>query len=540
MGTIKIIFIFILIFIVSINGNAQWTTDTVLNTLVADSEVGDMQAIGSSEGKTYVVFWKSVAPPVNYELRLQILNVDGFQLLGNDGMLVSDAIPMSTYTVIWSIVTDNEDNLYIGITGTGSGEPAFVFKLDAEGNHLWGPNGVNVGTGYSVTVLPLSTGEAIVSWFPEGESVMQKYDASGNAIWGSTQSIIEGGNDTVPANMFELTNGDYIMIFHSLTFGINSNLFAQRYNSSGVLQWTNPTQISNYGTVFNTTYDGLQDGDVVYMGYKASPGNRFDSFLQRIDADGTLPWGINGSDFDTNATDYEMDTKIAFEEGSNYIWSSCTYTNSSQSEKGEYIQKFDKETGARMFTDNAKEIFPIGSEKVHAGSMYLINDFPLLLIKDGLDNGVSPTSLHALMLDENGDFAWPEETRPLAIYSANKRRIQFTKPANNQSVTVFIEDKGAGSKIYAQNFTEEILAINDHEFESNLSFVNPVTTNLEVKFKNTISAISIYNILGQTIFELKNNSSNEVSINTENWNSGVYLMKLYSDVGVVLKQIIKN
>ena len=540
MGTIKIIFIFILIFIVSINGNAQWTTDTVLNTLVADSEVGDMQAIGSSEGKTYVVFWKSVAPPVNYELRLQILNVDGFQLLGNDGMLVSDAIPMSTYTVIWSIVTDNEDNLYIGITGTGSGEPAFVFKLDAEGNHLWGPNGVNVGTGYSVTVLPLSTGEAIVSWFSEGESVMQKYDASGNAIWGSTQSIIEGGNNTVPANMFELTNGDYIMIFHSLTFGINSNLFAQRYNSSGVLQWTNPTQISNYGTVFNTTYDGLQDGDVVYMGYKASPGNRFDSFLQRIDADGTLPWGINGSDFDTNATDYEMDTKIAFKEGSAYIWSSCNYTNTSQSEKGEYIQKFDKETGARMFSNNAKEIFPIGSEKVHAGSMYLINDFPLLLIKDGLDNGVSPTSLHALMLDENGDFAWPEETRPLAIYSANKRRIQFTKPANNQSVTVFIEDKGAGSKIYAQNFTEEILAINDHEFESNLSFVNPVTTNLEVKFKNTISAISIYNILGQTIFELKNNSSNEVSINTENWNSGVYLMKLYSDVGVVLKQIIKN
>ena len=536
----KIIFSFLVLFIVSMNCYAQWTTDTVLNTLVVDSEGGDMQAIGTSEGKTYVVFWKSVAPPVNYELRLQILNVDGSQLLGNDGMLVSDAIPMSTYTVIWSIVKDNEDNLYIGITGTGSGEPAFVFKLDAEGNHLWGANGVNVGSGYSVTVLPLSTGEAIVSWFPEGESVMQKYDASGNNIWGATQAIIEGGNDTVPANIFELSNGDYIMVFHSLTFGINSNLFAQRYNSSGILQWTNPIQLSNYGTVFNRTYDGLQDGDTVYMGYTVSPGNRFDSFLQRIDADGTLPWGINGSDFDTNATDYEMDTKIAFEEGSNYIWSSCTYTNTSQSEKGEYIQKFDKETGARMFTDNAKEIFPIGSEKVHAGSMYLINDFPLLLIKDGLDNGVSPTSLHALMLDENGDFAWPEETRPLATYSANKRRIQFTKPANNQNVTVFIEDKGTGSKIYAQNFTEEILAINDNEFESNLSFINPVTTIWEVKSKDTIFAISIYNVLGQTIFELKNNSSNEVSINTEIWNSGIYLMKVNSQIDTILKQIIKN
>jgi hypothetical protein len=536
----KIIFLFVLTFIASVNCYAQWTTDTVLNTLVVDSEGGDMQAISTSEGKTYVVFWKSVAPPVNYELRLQILNADGYQLLGNDGMLVSDVIPMSTYTVIWSIVTDNEDNLYIGITGTDNGEPAFVFKLDTEGNHLWGSNGVNVGSGYSVTILPLSSGEAIVSWFPEGESVMQKYDASGNDIWGVTQTIIEGGNETVPANMFELSNGDYIMVFHSLTFGINSNLFAQRYNSSGVLQWTSPIQLSNYGTVFNRTYEGLQDGDIVYMGYTASPGSRFDSFLQRIDPDGTLPWGINGSDFADNQTDYEMDTTIAFDEESDYIWSSCNYTNSSQSEKGEYIQKFDKETGARMFSNNAKEIFPIGSEKVHAGSIYLLNDSPLLLIKDGLDNGVSPTSLHALMLDENGDFAWPEETRPLATYSANKGRIQFTKPANNQSVAVFIENKGAGSKIYAQNFTEEILAITDHEFESNLSFVNPVTSNLEVKFKNTISAISIYNILGQTIFELKNNSSNEVSINTENWNSGIYLMKLYSNVGVILKQIIKN
>jgi len=536
----KIIFLLVVTFIASLNCYAQWTTDTVLNTLVADSEGGDMQAIGTSEGKTYVVFWKSVAPPVNYELRLQILNIDGSQLLGSDGMLVSDAIPMSTYTVIFSIVKDYEDNLYIGITGTGSGEPAFVFKLDAEGNHLWGANGVNVGSGYSVTVLPLSTGEAIVSWFPEGESVMQKYDSSGNAIWGATQAIIEGGNDTVPANIFELSNGDYIMVFHSLTFGINSNLFAQRYNSSGILQWTNPTQLSNYGTVFNRTYDGLQDGDIIYMGYTASPSSRFDSFLQRIDPDGILPWGINGSDFATSQTDYEMDTKIAFDEESDYIWSSCNYTNPNQSEKGEYIQKFDKVTGARMFSDNAKLIFPIGSEKVHVGSMYLINNFPLLLIKDGLDNGVSPTSLNALMLDENGDFAWLEETRPLATYSANKRRIQFTKPVNNQNVTVFIEDKGTGSKIYAQNFQDVLLAINDNELNNSLSFVNPVTSNWELKSNYAMTSISIFNVLGQRIMDINTISSKEITMNTQSWKSGIYIINIETEEGTINKRLIKN
>ena len=75
MKTNKIIFLFLVTFIASMNCYAQWTTDTVLNTLVADSEGGDMKAIGTSEGKTYVVFWKSVAPPVNYELNYLSNNI---------------------------------------------------------------------------------------------------------------------------------------------------------------------------------------------------------------------------------------------------------------------------------------------------------------------------------------------------------------------------------------------------------------------------------------------------------------------------------
>ena len=147
--------------------------------------------------------------------------------------------------------------------------------------------------------------------------MIQKYDSTGAAEWETTASISEDGNDTVPANMFELSDGDFILVFHSITFGINSNLFAQRFTSSeGTAQWANPTQIANYGTVFNTAYDGLQIGDEVLHGlYKASPGSRFDSFLQRIDPDGTLPWGINGSDFDTNQTDYEMDTRDSLSRG---------------------------------------------------------------------------------------------------------------------------------------------------------------------------------------------------------------------------------
>ena len=511
---------------------AQWTTDTAVNTLVADSEGGDMKAIGASDGKTYVVFWKVVAPPTNYELRLQILDVDGTQMLGADGILVSDSLPMSTFTVIWNIFVDTDDNLYIGVTGTDGGELAYAFKLDSSGERLWGSNGVNVGAGYAVNILPLSSGDVIVSWFStSGQALMQRYDASGNTVWGSTQPIVEGGNNTVPANMFELSNGDYIVVFHSTTFGINSNLFAQRYNDAGVLQWTSPTQLSTLGTVWNTTYSGLQDGDVVYMGYKASPGLRFDSYLQRLDPDGTLPWGINGSDFDTNQTDYEMDTRIAFTSGSQYIWSACTYTNSSQGQKGEYVQKFDKNTGDRLLTDNAKQVYPIGSENIHAGSLQLKNDSPLFLLKSGLDNGATPTTLGVVYLDENGDFVWPEESRPIATFAANKSRIQYTKPVNNQSVAVFIEEKSVEPKIYAQNFIDEVLGNDEFNIQTIISYNNPVDNQLKIESNLDVEHLEVYSILGQRIEAEYFTNQNEVIVDTSSWGTGIYLVTVGTNDG---------
>ncbi|MCD4679182.1 MAG: PKD domain-containing protein [Bacteroidales bacterium] len=449
---------FLLSFFIFINVNAQWTPDTSLNTLVADSQCGDMKAIGTSDGQTYVVFWKVVPAPVNYELRLQLLDVSGYKQFGPDGMLISNNLSMSTWTAIMSITVDNNDNLYIGLTGTTTGA-GFAFKMDINGNHLWGANGVTFNDGWQVIILPLSSGDAIVSWNATGPALMQKYDASGNAIWAAPQPVVSGSSSTAPGNLFELSDGDYIMVFHVVGFGISSTLYAHRYNGNGAPQWTLPTQLSNKGTVFNTSYSGTQDGDNIYYGYKGSTGMRFDSFVVRLNPDGTLPWGINGMDFDINQTDYEMDTKIAFSIGSQYVWAICTYMNTGQSESGEYVQKFDKVTGARQFTNNAKMVYAISNgHKQHASSLFLINDQPFFMLKTGFDNGVTPTTLRSLMLNANGDFAWTEETRPLATYPANKQRTHLTQPVNGQAVAVFIEDKSSGSKIYAQNFTDDVIA----------------------------------------------------------------------------------
>lgn len=527
MKTISTIICFLTVFIAS----AQWSSDTDQNTLVAESGELDVLARGTSDGQTYVVSWKNVAAPTFIELRLQIMDADGNQKLGNDGMLVSDQIPMSSYTVIMSATVDADDHLYIGVTGTGGGDPAFVFKMDADGNHLWGANGVQVGSGNVVTILPLSNEQAIVSWMGASGAVMQKFDENGVALWASEKPIEQGTSTTAPANLFEISNDNFIVVFHSLLFGINSYLYAQRYDTDGNPVWANPIQIADRATAFNRSYTGLQDGDIVYMGYFASAGTRFDSYLQRIEPDGTLPWGINGSDFDVNESDYEMETEIAFEPGSQYIWSVATYRDMNQSQRGEYVQKFDKDSGDRELTDSAKEVFAIGTSKSHAGQLRLRNGSPLFLIEDGDNDGVSPTTLNAVYLDEDGDFAWPEETLPVATFAASKKRVNFTKKGNMQNVAVFAEDKGAGSKIYAQNVIDDTVGMEDF-FNGTVFFSNPVKNEMLINSKSSIVGISIFNILGQQIFSFKYNAENAVSINTQSWTSGIYLMNISMDGGV--------
>ena len=467
--------LFFIALILTFNISAQWTSLTDVNTEVVTSNSDDIKAIGTASGKTYIVFWKVVGAPVNYELRLQVLNTMGIKELGEDGILVSSTLPMSTSTAISKISIDQNDNIYIGVTGTNTGE-GFAFKMDINGNHLWNPDGINLGSGYVVTIQALSNGEALIAWYANGQTLMQKFTASGSPIWSANQQVSNGlSGNKAPADLFELSNNEFVLIFHVITFQIYSNLYAQKYDASGSPQWTAPIQLSNKATTYNTSYSSAKDNDVIYYGYKANGSNHFDSYLQRINSDGTLPWGINGKDFDVNQTDYEMDTKIAFAPGSQFVWSICNYTNTGQSSFGVSIQKFDKSSGDRQFTDNARVIYPIGSSKVFAGDLQLINDQAIFLMKSGMDNGFSPTTLHACLLTANGEFEWATETKPMATYAASKGRIHFTKSINGKVVAVFTEQKTPGSsRIYAQS-TDADIAINDSTGTDVISACNSYT-----------------------------------------------------------------
>ncbi len=534
----KITFFFMLFSILS--ANAQWVTDTTVNTLVsADSSPSiDCESIGTSDGKTFVVYWKTAPSPANYELRVQLLDTNGDLLFGSNGMLISNTIPMSTFTLFWKVTIDASNNLYVSVTGTGSGTPAIVFKIDPNGSNLWSSDGITVGSGYLPTVCPLSNGDVLIGYFPgSGQSKIQRYTSAGTPMWSNPISVLApvATNVTILSDIYELSNQDFIVIFHKRlgNFGTSSNLFAQRYNSTGVAQWTSPTQLSDRTTVYNRFYSSTQDNDVIYYGYYGADLNRFDSYLLRLNADGTLPWGINGIDFDTNQTNYEMDTQVKTVPGSNFLWAICKYSNPAQTIYGEYVQKIDKLTGTRLFTNTAKEVFPIDSNHiVHAANLKLVDDTPFFLAKNGQDDGVSPTILNLVKLDANGDFVWPSQFLPVATYSANKSQIGFTEPVNGESVTVFVEQKESSPLIYAQK-TDTTLSTNSFSASSFDLYPNPAKDNFFIEGLSTIQSVSVYNSIGQQVYFSNFYNSTKANISTSNFGSGIFIVEIKSDNGFV-------
>jgi hypothetical protein len=531
-------FFTLLALVLSINTYAQWTTDLDANTLVSESASTVINTIGTSDGQTYIVYWKQVAAPTNFELRLQLLDAAGNKQLGSDGVLVSSAISMSTFTVVGTAVKDVSDNIYIGVTAT-NGNMGHVFKMDRNGNHLWNQSGVSFSEGFGIIILPLSTDEAIVSWLSQPNALMQKYNASGSAVWAAPQPVKSGTSKTAPGELFEMPNGDFSMVFHVYNFGVNSTLYAQRYGTDGIPLWTTPSKLSNKTTTWNSKYSVGQDADVIFIGYMGASSTRFDAYLQRINPDGTLPWGINGSDFDINETDFEKNTRIAVSATTQQVWAICNYTNPTQSENGEYVQKFNSETGVRLLSNNAKMLYAIGSEKVHASDLFLVNERPFFLIKSGMDNGVSPTTLQVALLDENGDFEWTDMAKPVATFNANKGKTYLTEPVDGQAVATWIEDKSNGPAIYAQNVVDGALTGLEYlntNFKASV-YPNPAINFANIEINSPINAnirIEIYDSKGQLVSVSKDNlqaGDNNIRVDLNGLLQGKYFYRITAQYG---------
>lgn len=434
---------------------AQWNTNTSVNLQISGLPTADMQAVSTTDNKLWVAFYHLNGG--NYDMRAQLFDADGNKLLGPDGVLVSNQ-PSGTATFVFNVCVDANNNLVIGNQDERSGAmQAYVYKISQAGTHLWSSAGVSLGAGMVPYPAGLPNGEVVVTWNSDISNTLalQKISASGTLVWPSPVSILVGTATTTRGQLIANLNNKFTMVYQKNAGGISTNLYAQLFDNSGTALYA-PLQIGNQTTAPYRYYSIAAEGDTTYFGYYSSSGLRFNSFVQRINPNGTIPWGMNGSAFNTSTSgtdNYQMTTNINLTPGSPYVWSVCTFSDPNQVHYGIYLQKFLKSTGARQFTDQGKAVYPVGAtNNQHAGNLQLHNDMPLFM--SYIDN----YKLYVTKLDANGNFVWSYHNTEVSSTTSGagdpKGRYDFCQAGTNRFAGIWTENRGSAELGYIQGISQ--------------------------------------------------------------------------------------
>ena len=123
-------------------------------------------------------------------------------------------------------------------------------------------------------------------------------------------------------------------------------------------------------------------------------------------------------------------------------------------------------------------------------------------------------------------------------------QVPLTYSVQIEGVTYFNEndyylsaEKNAFGKASLYSINAKTLSVGIHELSSESIYPNPVIDFLTINSQVDLEKVEIYDYLGKKVLE---DYSNDKTIEVQHLNSGVYVLKLYSQRGSTSLKFIKE
>ena len=291
------------------SGATLWATDGVPICTQASSSYNPTIASDGSGGA--IITWWDLRNGNNPDIYAQKINSSGvIQWTGSpDGVAICTATGEQRYP---KIISDGSGGAIITWYDerNGSSNPdIFAQRIDASGTTLWTADGVSVCTQASYQEDPQITidgsGGAIITWWDERNNNTTHYDiyaqrinSSGAVQWtGSPDGVAictePTSNQQYPAITSDGSGGAIITWVDDRNYQINSyslsDIYAQRINSSGATLWASDVQIStNFAAQYYPAITGDGAGGAIVTWYDYRNNNN-DIYASKVSSDGVLP-----------------------------------------------------------------------------------------------------------------------------------------------------------------------------------------------------------------------------------------------------------
>ncbi|MGB9196890.1 MAG: hypothetical protein WCB53_08170 [Terriglobales bacterium] len=441
----------------------QWSSNPAVNLPLADQLNSDQvqpKVRPLPNGQWYVSWFDADGnnpPPVGYDVYYQLLSAGGVEQFPHDGMMVANLTNSSTED--YGLDIDNWGNALLAFLDTreGTNQQVTAAKMDASGNPVWGPMGVQLTKGgtqhYDPKIAGTSDGGVVVAWtegFGQTTNVkVQKLDPNGNPVWPRPVLFHEPGYQLFLSDMHAADNGSVIVsLVIEQGFFSNHQLLANKISATGKKLWgKNNVVIFDQGSLQfgNFPYFILDgSGGAVFSWYTSSPA--LQCFAQHIRADGSEAFPHNGSAGSTNMNDVRVDPSVSYQAKTDETFMFWTEEDSNQFYNGVSGQKFDGQ-GNSLWGSTGKVLIPLGTDTQTFVENVQMGTGALVMWVDSPGYGMS--TMQAAKLAGNGKVT----CAPFAVSSApsDKYGLSVGTAPSGMAAVAWTDDRIGNNAIYIQN-----------------------------------------------------------------------------------------
>ena len=444
--------------------SGQWSSNPAQNTAISimSGEQALPKIAVDTDGFSYISWFSNDAG--NYNVRLQRLDCDGNTLWAENGILVSNQ-PQDSWITDYDLTVDPSGYAVVTFSDIRTGQSNPVgYRVSPDGDEMWGVNGILLANDNNFDPSPkvcvTTEGNSVFTWqsIPDSgnsEVRLQKISPDGDLLWNDGIVLSETGVDYTAPYVLPGDGDSVYLIWHKQTgpyYAPSRGLYVQKLDADGNFMWASDVEI--YAPVTSSPVVYLQmcrddSGGIIFAWYRSISISEFHCFVQHMAADGSVTMPANGVQASTSTARLHMYPAPAFLSQTHEIVLFFSEQDLNQVMRGIYAQKFNMQ-GDRLWTNEGKQLIGLSN-----------NDY-LLFSADGKDNhaiciyqaavfGSMAAKIQAVMLDDQGDFVWPEQFIDLSSYQSEKLHNVMTNYYMGQWVAVWQDQRTDYGDIYAQN-----------------------------------------------------------------------------------------
>jgi hypothetical protein len=337
----------------------------------------------------------------------------------------------------------------------------YAQRFDAWYNVAWAAAGVPVCTESGWQTDPKAvhdgTGGMIVTWVDNrsgnNDIYTQRIAPNGNRLWTAAGvPICTNATDQDRVRIVSDGDGGAIITWHDFRYGASDvDIYAQRVDGSGVVQWTaDGVSICAYSSnQFNPEIitAGVGGAIIAWEDARVSLGER-DIYAQMVDHDGVTQW-TSGGEIVTTASSHQTQVKIVSDgfDGAVIAWQD--YRNLIHYDI--YAQRMNQD-GTPRWTSNGEAVCT-ASDNQYPNSIVTDEDGGAIIIWDDFRDG--NCDVYAQRMNRNGVSWWAANGSAIAYTGAEEVIFDAIPDGVGGAILCFTNDASGDEDIYMNRLDGE-------------------------------------------------------------------------------------